>query len=125
MVFRGRKPALGALALAVTAFPTEFAYAQNCASMRAQWSEIGAHGRALVADNPGITMIVDACKATADGNYKQSGDIMEASATFSACGSALCGFATGGYANCISVGTQILFDVLRVEALSDSIRRYC
>ena len=99
------------------------ANAQSCYSLSSLREDANRSAHLLKRDNPGITAIAIACSATADADYKQSLDDAHAAGTFAKCGAGGCLLVTGGYGNCIDVGTRIIAYTLRVIAIERQMRR--
>lgn len=114
---------VGVFAVAALLFCPTLAKAQDCYSLRSSRAELDVQARQLIKENPGITVLVAGCKATADSNYRENNDAGQAAATFSVCGSFGCLFADGGYGNCLSTGIRILFLAVRIDELDAQIRR--
>lgn len=114
---------VGLAAAAALLFSPALAQAEDCYSLTSSRADLNRQGRQLVHDNPGITILVAGCKATADSNYRDTNDASQAAATFSVCGSLGCLLADGGYGNCLSTGIQILFIEERIDELDAQIRR--
>lgn len=79
-------------------------------------------GRALADANPGIAVVALACLATANSNYHSTHDEADATATFAVCGAIGCNFVSSGYQNCLSVGSQIILDAIRISVLQSRMR---
>lgn len=110
-----------ATACFVATQPT-LAQAQTCAALRAQYANVDAHGRALTSANPGITLVAAGCIATAANEYNKTRDETDAAGTFAVCGALGCSLVTGGYGNCLSVGSDIIVSALRIKALESQMR---
>lgn len=88
------------------------AQAQDCSSLRASRDAADQRGRFLVEDNPGTALVAFGCMAAAKSNYDQRGSASDAAASFAVCGAFGCGF-TDSYSNCITVGTEIIYQAIR------------
>lgn len=110
-------PAAAALLLSPVA-----AQAQDCYSLGSSRANADQRGRYLVTNNPGTALVAFGCMAAAKSQYDQSGVARDAAGTFAVCGAFGCGF-TDSYQNCLTVGTEIIFQAIRLTALEQQMRQ--
>lgn len=99
-------------AAAALMFSPTLVQAQDCSSLRASRDAADQRGRFLVEDNPGTALVAFGCMAAAKSNYDQRGNASDAAGSFAVCGAFGCGF-TDSYSNCITVGTEIIYQAIR------------
>ena len=69
-------------------------------------SQARAEMRYLADDNPGSAIVYVGCRAVAEDEYYQSGDLNRALGSLTACAGLGCAF-TDSYSNCLRVGSRL------------------
>lgn len=69
-------------------------------------SEARAEMRYLANENPGSALVYAGCRAVADDEYHNTGDLNRALGALTACAGIGCAF-TDSYSNCLRVGSRL------------------